>query len=664
MRMVQMAVVAGCLLASGCATQPGLRGAGGGTLGGMPSAAISSGDLYKQIPQDRINTAARKLAAEGIRYLDRKNYRKASDLFNLAVKIDITNSQLHLLNAIAYQMRGINGESGLLPLAAQGYEQAVQADPSNWVARYYWGTLFLQQRDFAAAQHQFAEAALLVDHDPDVLYDLAVASYYNQDLKTAAAALAGLRLLSEGKPEDPRHLRASAIVHAALNQPDAARADLAALRKVGLADSEIRSVEKRVDDWGSIYTRSDLILAQVAPGTPPPGAATPPAGGGFPPPGGGFPPPGGGFPPPGGGFPPPGGTTAAPGSPFPAPGAGAGFPTAAKPRGPNDFVEKQMATVDVVILSTEENVNNTMGVNLLTGLKLQFGSSTAPGFSRTRTTTNDLANPANNADATTITRLISIPAVTYSLNIANADSTHDEVLARPTLVALGGQPSQFFSGTEILGAATAGGLGSAVQVNKEVGVKLSVLPEFLPDNLIKLTVEAERTFLTNPSANVVFDFRVDTTKTKVTANVVMHFGETLILSGLSEREVQRNRNGVPFLQDIPIVQYLFSQNATTDFYKSVLILVTPRRAQYTYRDQATADAERSKMSAEDKVLAEFEDKYRAWFRPIPNAAFVFARLDGETVGREFRTGDLVPRSWSPLSNHEARMHAAMGFLFY
>jgi general secretion pathway protein D len=661
-RAIALAVIAATT--SGCQTMGGFgapSAAAGAWSGGTASDSTS---LYQRIPQDKLTTATRKVAAEGIRALDKKDYRKASDLFNLAVKTDITNSYLHYLNALAYHLRGLNGESGLFQLAAQGYDQAIQFDASNWIARYYRGLLFLDQREFSSAQRDFTEAAIYAGNDPDVLYNLALASYYNRDPKTAGAALEGLRSLYQGKADDPLTVRASAIVAAALNQKDEAAHYLDRLRKVALSADEANAVAQRVETWNDSYLRGDMLAQSrpfsVGPSTGTSGFPGAPSGGGFPG-SSGFPgsaggyPGGGGYPgaPGGAGFP---GASGFPGAP--------GFPGGV--RGPNDFVEKQMAAVDVVILSTEENINNTMGVNLLEGLKLQFGNPTnsTAGFSRSTTSTTDVFGTTTPTESKTITRLISIPAVTYSLNIANAATTHDEVIARPTLVAVGGQTSQFFSGTEIVGAATAGGLGSAVQVLKEVGVKLSITPEFLPDNLIKLQVVAERTFLTNPSTNVVFDFRIDTTKTMVNANVVMRYGETLILSGLSEREVQRNRGGVPFLQDVPFVQYLFSKNATSDFYKSVLILITPRRAQYTYRDQKTIDDERAKFTDNDRSLAEFEDKYKNWFQPVPNAAVVFKRLESETLGREFRTGDLQMKSWNTVRTHDDRMKAAIKYLFY
>src|SRR5690606_14233280 len=74
---------------------------------GSPGAddALPETNLYAEIPQGKLNSASRKLAAEGLKAIDSRDYKKASELFNLAVKTDITNSYLHFLNGFAYQIR-------------------------------------------------------------------------------------------------------------------------------------------------------------------------------------------------------------------------------------------------------------------------------------------------------------------------------------------------------------------------------------------------------------------------------------------------------------------------------------------------------------------------------------------------------------------------------
>src|SRR5690606_18019388 len=136
-----------------------------------------------------------------------------------------------------------------------------------------------------------------------------------------------------------------------------------------------------------------------------------------------------------------------------------------------------------------EDNTDTIGVNLLDGLRIQFGNSAGtPGYSRQLSSSSDLLNPMMETSAKQVTKLIQMPAITYTLNIANAEDRLNEVLARPTLVAVGGQTSTFFSGTDVIGAAVSTGQGGSVQVQKEAGVKLSLTPEFLPGGLIKMSV--------------------------------------------------------------------------------------------------------------------------------------------------------------------------------
>lgn len=644
--------------------------AGCDTLGSLaksePDSPLASAqpktNLYSSIPKEKLNTAPRMLAAEGIKALDAKDYKKASDLFNLAVKTDMSNSYLHFLNAVAYQMRGLAGESNLFPLAEQGFEMATQFDASNWLARYYSGLLAMQQRDFAKAKLRLADAALYAGNEPELLYDLAVAAYYDRDPKVAAAALEGLRTAMEARPEDPTVLRASAIVAASLNNKDEAENYLSRLRKAAVGADDVKQVELRVDSWLRSYQRAGMMKTQSRSGGAQGFTQTQFPSNNFPSAGGSA-----GFP---GATNNPYGNTMQGGLPgMPGMQGLPGMPGQGGMGGGAGFVEKQMAVVDVSIISTEEDNTQAMGVNLLDGLKIQFGNplSQTPAFSSSggSNSTTDTLNAANSTatNSSVITRLIQVPALTYSLNIANANAKRNEVLARPTLVALGNMPSNFFSGQDIVGAAVSGGQGSSVQIQKEVGVKLSVTPEFLPDNLIKLNVVAERTFLAIPSTSVKFDFRLDTNKTMVNANVVMKFGETLILSGLSERDQTKDRDGVPVLQDVPIVQYLFSRNVTRDYYKSVLILLTPRRTQYTNRAEADIAAERATMSPGEVAMAEFEDKYRPWFKPTPNVGEITQALESGSLYREFRTGDIAA-SWKRIETTEDRLRAAVRFLYY
>jgi general secretion pathway protein D len=583
-------------------------------------------NLSEFIPDGKADTEVRQIAAEGIKALDEGRLKDASEAFNVALKLDLTNSYIHFLNAYSYHLRAKTGEVKHYPLAEEGYRQALHFDESNWLAEYYLGLAYMDQRKFKAAQGMFSNVAAYRDDDPEVLYDLATASYYARDPKTANQALKQLREITPENWKNGKVMGVSAMVKAALNKPVEAKSF--ANRYVEMSGDDIyaNKIQRRVGQWQKAYGGAKFQLAQ------------------------------------------------APAFPWETQDTGSDETDTIHIGEANNnstidggsFVDQQMAVVDVVIIRTEEDNTTSKGVNLLNGLQLQFGDpdNSIMGLSLNNTKSIDSQDSTNNSSVRTLTQQIGIPAVNYSLNIANAFSGRNEILARPSLVALSQQTSEFFSGVEVAAAAVSGGSGDSVSIEKEIGVRLAITPEFLPGDRVKLQVVAERTFLTTPSSSVVFEFRLDTSKTTVNANVAMKFGETLILSGLSEKESENNRDGVPLLQDLPLVQYLFSKATTRDFHKSVLILLTPRRAQYLNQDPTDRENALSNLSEHERQLVEKQIGDNDEFAPDAPTKSIFEHMNTNSLYKQFRTGDIPPERWMDRTEQKKRIRNAIDFLYY
>ncbi|WP_040823378.1 type II and III secretion system protein [Thalassospira profundimaris] len=574
--------------------------------------------------------------------LEARKMDEASRLINLALKLDVTNPDLQFLNGLTYHLMGVQGDASKFDLAEQGYKQALKFDPGNLSASYQLGLLYMDQRRYGLAQAYFAAVALHRGDDPAVLYSLASASYYARDPLTAEAALKRLMDVAPEAKQQPEVLKAAALSLAAMDDRTGASAFLAAYRKAVLGPENIEYLERRVQGWQSFYdSDAKVMLAQY--GNDPYGSTDPYGSAN------------------------PYGAQDPYGSSNPYGAAAAPDPYAAQQQDPygaanpaqQGFADTGMVVVDVVLIGTQEDVRNSRGINLLNGLQLQFGDplSGTSGFGYESTRTKDYLNTGLEQSTQTITRAISIPAVTYSLNIANSADADNQVLAKPSLVAQTGQTSEFFSGTEILAAAVSGGNGDSVSVQKEVGVKLAVTPEILPDDMIRLHVVAERTFLTDPSNSVVFEFRLDTTKTNVNSTVTMKFGETLVLGGLSERETSKSADGVPGLMDIPIVNLLFSQRIERQFERSVLILMTPRRPLYARRAQEDRDVMIEEMSDLERDIERLENRHKDWFTPRATFSEVIEKLQGREFFEEFRNGDVKIQSWQ--NDENGQQHIAM-----
>jgi tetratricopeptide (TPR) repeat protein len=596
-----------------------------------------------------VESKAKTIAKEGAELLSAGDFKAASALFNQALKQDITNSPLQLLNGLAYHLQALEGDVTQFALAEQGYELSVQYDASNWLGYYYLGLARMDQRDFLGAQEHFSKAIIYQPNDAELLYSMTVSSYYANDPTTALAT--GNKLL-ELEPNEPRSLQAMAMINAALGEHKEAQEYLKEFTSVNGDDDKSKLISNRLTNWNKVYDRHEASskkhMQQASRST----AKS---------------------------------TSAKPAS-VEAQNLNIGKPSWLTPASKVELSDVQeskdeypMVIVDVVIIRTEEERTTSKGVNLMNGLSLQFGQAdlSSAGLAFVRSTTNTgnnsdsssvtgtdtaAAYTGNSGTNNTITRAINFPSLTYSLNIANANSNRSEVLARPTLVALDGETSEFFSGIEINAAAIASAEdGEAIIIDKEIGVKLAITPEFLEDGRIKLNVNAERTFLATPNTNsVTFAQRIDTSKTFVSANVAMNFGETLILSGLSEKETGNERDGVPILQDIPILQYFFSKQSTLDFQKSVLILMTPRLPSYTYRSEET----RSRLNQRDRALNELEARYSDWFKPYPNWASVYNHMQQNSLYREFRTGDVKMETWANAESIKSRVAQALEFLYF
>lgn len=572
-----------------------------------------------------------KLASEAVKLMLRDRLGDASRQINAALRMRVDRSYYHLINGLIYHLQARRGEAGSFDLAEQGYRQALQFDPSNWQAHFFAGLLDIDQSRFPQAAQHLAEAMYLNPEDAGLLNAFAFAAYRAGAPDVAAGAVRALEAM--GGLKTSTELRNGAVVMAAVGDWERARDYASRLQARGDPVAAGR-VERRIQEWRRWFEQPQMQKVQF--GAPPaggmPGQAMP-MGGGMP------------------GQPAPGGPPTAPGT------------------------ENKMVVVDVVIISTEEDFSNSKGTNLLRGLQIQFGGPGGPAYGRnfsSNTSGNFSGGGSTGPDTGTstlaVTRSITMPSITYSLNIFNMSSARNEILARPTLVATAGKPSEFFSGAELNAVvvnSSNNSSASPVNIQKDIGTSLSLTPAFLEDGRVAMKVVAQRTFIKTPNSNLTgFDARVETSKSRVDASVVMRPGETLILSGLSEKEGEITRDGVPLLQDIPGLQYLFARSTARDYQKSTLILITPRPPQYVYQpEKARAEYEKS-LSEDERPFASLRSRYADWFRPYPNWSSIFHHLQENARYREFRTGDVALENWTDMRSMRDRLNKVLEFLHY
>ena len=627
-----LSVAAGLVLAlAGCATQPR-----------DTAHPLSARDTQQYLAQlidpsllkgdETAPSESIALATQALRYIAQSDLTRASKAINAAVQLDGRNSYLHFINAFVYQLQAKQGDSKKNELAVEGYRTALRLDPGNWIAQEFLGLAYLDLKQFARAKEQFAQVLLMAPDSVASMNGLMVSAYLTGDGQMACAMADRMR--ERASDLDPTFLRSSVSVYSACGKFDAAAQMRRQLSASGADSAMLERADLRMEQWRD-FEASGVGVVPAAAFTvttrqePKPAAVPLPDYLTTRPP-----------------------VAAPPGSGATAPEAAdeksvvQTAPAATAPAGGDD---NSMVLVDVVIISTQETVSSSKGVNLLNALTLQLGSATAPAYSWTF----DDAS----ANRTVITKAVTVPALAYSMNIANAASSTNEVLARPTLAATEGLPSEFFAGVNVnAGVLSTSSLGSAsvVPIDKKFGVRLAITPNFLPGGMVRLKVQAQRTFIVPNASGGQFAYRFDLSETSTDANVVMKLGDTLVLGGLTEKETSRSRDGVPGLQDIPGAQLLFSRKTESDFQRSALILITPRTPIYAAR------AEGASETTAERALRE-----RLGFKPLPSNAETITAYQAQTgLFRQFRQGDVAMARWDRTATTAERLRQALSFLYY
>ncbi|MDB5471058.1 MAG: hypothetical protein JWR84_2618 [Caulobacter sp.] len=290
------------------------------------------------------------------------------------------------------------------------------------------------------------------------------------------------------------------------------------------------------------------------------------------------------------------------------------------PAGPAEIPNQ--ISVDVAIVLAQNTHRDTIGMNLLDGLRLQYGVSS------TDTSTHQ-AGP--DSFQRVITEAIGIPQLTYNLNLFNRGGQYYQVVARPTLTAYRGEISEFFVGRTIKTAV--GGVNVAQLEQIDIGIEMKVTPIEITADGARIRIETSRSFLSNDPAGS-FAEALTTFRQRVAATAEIRFGETLVLSGLSESVDDSTFSRVPVLGKAPLLGSLFNERQKTSRRDSVLILVTP----------SLTTSLPGRPWNRPAAVARLADLWTQVIDPSSNGVDVAARLKKARLFSRMAPGD-SPLSW-------------------
>jgi general secretion pathway protein D len=183
-----------------------------------------------------------------------------------------------------------------------------------------------------------------------------------------------------------------------------------------------------------------------------------------------------------------------------------------------------------------------------------------------------------------------------------------EVLSRPQLMALDGQPGQVQVGQDvpvILQTNIDPIAGTSNTFNyRSVGLILQVVPRISPDGLVVMQITANKSEVgpegegipisITPAGQVLRAPRIDVTQALTTVSALS--GQTVILGGLIQTRKSDIHRRVPLIADIPLIGDLFRYDSVAEERRELLIILTPQIIYNKLDSDLTKQIESSRMS--------------------------------------------------------------------
>lgn len=154
-----------------------------------------------------------------------------------------------------------------------------------------------------------------------------------------------------------------------------------------------------------------------------------------------------------------------------------------------------------------------------------------------------------------------------------------DVQAEPSTTVLNNRTANLTAGTEVPIRVIDAGTGGTVNSNfpranvqfRQTGVILTVTPQITNNRQVQMTVHVENSSVQFQTSDVGAVFP----KQSVDNVMLVADGETMVVGGLTQTEVNITKTGLPVLVDLPVIGRLFGVTNRTETKRDLLILITP-----------------------------------------------------------------------------------------
>jgi len=163
------------------------------------------------------------------------------------------------------------------------------------------------------------------------------------------------------------------------------------------------------------------------------------------------------------------------------------------------------------------------------------------------------------------------------LNLIAQDGDSN-VLSTPSIMTMDNEEASIVVGQEIpitTGETLSGSNSNPFRsvTRQEIGVKLVVRPQINEGNAVKMYINQEVSSIFGPLGEMSTD--LITNKRNIKTTVLVEDGETIVLGGLIDDDVQESVKKVPFLGDIPLLGRLFKTTSITRTKRNLMVFLRP-----------------------------------------------------------------------------------------
>ena len=243
-------------------------------------------------------------------------------------------------------------------------------------------------------------------------------------------------------------------------------------------------------------------------------------------------------------------------------------------------IRRAQVLIEAAIVEVSGNVDDALGIQwgidgTKTGITHTSNEVTSK-ISSHRTVTSHLLNDSDIGLGTVALRNSNFGILVTALS----KKTNANLLSTPSLMTLDNEEAELLVGQEVpfkTGSYNTSSSGSSDNPfttvdRKDVGIKLKVTPHINDGNVMRLEIEQEISKVLSTSST---ESDLTTTKRQLKTTVLIDDGETIVLGGLLQDDLDKSQSKVPLLGDIPFLGALFTYNNDKREKRNLMLFIRP-----------------------------------------------------------------------------------------